>query len=56
MYVVKIEDPDHFRVEGPFSSTLQAREYLADTRGDSHNGEVIYVEPLRPEGLIEPGL
>lgn len=56
MFVVRIPDPDALRVTGPFASVIEAREYLADTVGDSHRGEVIYVEPRDPAGLVEPGL
>ena len=55
MFVVRVIDPDNFRVEGPFHSVMEAREYLADVRGGSRLGEVIYVEPPDEAGLCEPG-
>lgn len=56
MYVIRLPDPNRLRLTGPFSSVLEAREYLADTTGDHHGVEVIRVEPRDPSGLVEPGL
>lgn len=56
MYVVRIADPERFRVCGPFYSLFEAREYLVDTEGAYQGHQVIEVEQPDPAGLVEPGL